>query len=233
MNKNKEKRGGFYWKNSTPYLAVTEPLKILDKPAIRVWLMKSVWQAMVADPTLSEQEAMAAPYKKSKEAASRGATIHSLVETYKVSGKRITTAPALFQPFLKAFYDWLDDNDIEILESEKTIFSEIHKIAGTCDLIVKNRQSNKVFLVDVKTSKDGKIYDEAALQISAYFEILKENGVKIDQASALGLAETGKYTFVEQPYVFDQWLACKSIWLFKNRDLVKAVKYQERSKNVD
>ena len=62
------KRGGLYFKEGKPYLAVTEALKIIDKPALRYWFGQQVYYAMVANPSLNESEALASPYKVSETA---------------------------------------------------------------------------------------------------------------------------------------------------------------------
>ena len=75
-NQKEFKRGGFYWIEDKPFVSVTNILKIIDKPALRRWVGKEVYLAMVKDPTISEAEALSAPYKKSEKASLRGKAIH-------------------------------------------------------------------------------------------------------------------------------------------------------------
>ena len=116
LNKKDMRRGGFYWKSDPkkPYVSVTTTLSVIDKPALRYWFGKEVYYAMVQDPTLGEQEALSAPYKKSDTAKSRGTTVHSIVEAYKHTKEHIETSPEAYRGFAKAFYSWVKDNDIEI-----------------------------------------------------------------------------------------------------------------------
>lgn len=210
-----ERRGGFYWKDKTPYVSVTTVLKVLDKPALRYWFGREVYRAMVVDPTMQEAEALSAPYKTSSKAADRGTTVHSIVEAYKASGAQITP-PEEFKGYAEAFYSWIKDYKLEITEHEKTIFDEENKLAGTADLICRN--NGDTWIIDVKTGKD--IYDEAFLQVSAY---MKMSGC--NRGGVLLLQDNGKYKFAECPNYFEYFLAVKKIWEFVNRELCEKIGY--------
>lgn len=218
-----QRRGPFYWKGTKPYVSVTNAISILDKPALRYWFGREIYRAFMADPSLNEQEALQAPYKKSKDAKSRGTTIHTLIEAYKQTGEVKTDIPDSIKPYMEAFKDWLGNNHVEIVESEKTLYSEKYGYAGTADLIVKINGSG-TYVVDTKTGKD--IYPEVALQLSAYKQALEENGTKIDGMAALLLETgaddkpTGKYKFATQQDYFEEFLACKKLWEWMNQDLV-------------
>jgi hypothetical protein len=211
-----ERRGGFYWKNQTPYVSVTNILKVLDKPALRYWFGREVYRAMVVDPTLGEQEALSAPYKTSDVAKNRGTTIHSIVESYKTTGEQIVP-PAEYKEYANAFYSWVKDYKMTITEHEKTVFDEVNRIAGTMDLICKN--NGDTWVIDVKTGKD--IYDEAFLQVSAYMKMSGAN-----RGGVLLLQDNGKYKFAECPDYFEYFLSTKKIWEFINRELCEEVGYK-------
>lgn len=215
VDQRNERRGGFYWKDEKPYVSVTNVLKILDKPAIRYWFGREVYRAMVVDPTLGEQEALSAPYKVSDVAKNRGTTVHSIVEAYKATGTQIETIPE-YKGYAEAFYSWIKDYKMTILEHEKTVFDEDHKIAGTLDLLCKN--NGDTWVIDVKTGKD--IYDEAFLQVSAY---MKMSGAT--RGGVLLLQDNGKYKFAECPDYFKYFLATKKIWEFVNRELCEKIGY--------
>jgi hypothetical protein len=210
-----ERRGGFYWKDGTPYVSVTNILKVLDKPALRYWFGREVYRAMIVNPTLGEQEALAAPYDVSDVAKARGTTIHSIVESYKTTGEQITP-PDEFKGYAEAFYSWVKDYKMTILEHEKTCFNEDIKVAGTLDLLCKN--NGDTWVIDVKTGKD--IYDEAFLQVSAYMQMSGAN-----RGGVLLLQENGKYKFAECPNYYEYFLNCKKIWEFVNRELCEKVGY--------
>jgi CRISPR/Cas system-associated exonuclease Cas4 (RecB family) len=221
------RRGEFYWKGEPekPYVSVTRVLSILDKPALRWWYGDQIYNAMILDPTLSRTEAHAAPYKSSKKAASRGTTIHSIIQAYKVSGflAEVKKLPPHLRGYAQAFNSWVSDNKIEILEQEKTVFSERFGYAGTTDLITKVNGKRQV--VDVKTNKDGNVYQESFLQVSAYINALKENGIEVSDGYILALSETGKYTYKQAEDCFEQFLAAKKLWVWSNKEVCKKLGY--------
>ena len=233
-SKTDMRRGGFYWKANTkkPYISVTNVLSIIDKPQLRYWFGKQVFYAMVQDPTLDEKTALSTPYQKSGEAKTRGTTVHSIVEHYKHTKEHLETIPEAYKGYATAFYNWIKDNDIEILEHERTIFSEKYQFAGTLDLLVKNRQSGKIFLIDVKTGKD--IYPEAYLQLSAYKQGLEEEQQLVDEIAVVLLKEDGKYKFGQGEDNLLAFLAAKKLWEWKNPELMEMVAiYNKPKKEVN
>jgi hypothetical protein len=217
MKANKEdKRGGFYWDGGEPYISVTQVLKVIDKPALRHWVGREVFLAMVKNPTMSEQEALSAPYAKTRAGAERGSAVHSIVEAWETTGKVIETVPEPYKPYADAFYKWTQDNDLVLQEHEKTVLSKTHRYAGTLDLIVKKHKDG-LWIIDVKTGKD--IYKEAHIQLSAYKHALKEDyGMDIERTGVLLLQETGNYKFEETADVFPVFLSCLEIWKFLNKE---------------
>ena len=59
---------------------------------------------------------------------------------------------------------WLDENEVEVIECEATLYNDTHGYAGSCDLIA--RVGDTVRYIDYKTS--GTISDTFALQVAAY-----------------------------------------------------------------
>lgn len=223
-NFKSNKRGGLYWKNGTPYLSVTEILKCISKPALTYWFGQQVYYAMVANPSLNESEALASPYKVSETAKLRGTAVHSIVEAYKQSGVKVDPIPAL-KPFSDAFFRWTNDFKVQMIESEKTVFSEKHRIAGTLDLLATLNGEKDVNLIDIKTSKDGAIYVESFLQDSAYQGMLAEGGTNIKRCFVLSLAENGTYTFKEAYTNFDAFLHTKALYEFLNKEKLEKLGY--------
>jgi len=218
-----QRRGGFYWLGKEPYASVTHILKVIDKPALRYWFGKQVYLAMVKDPTLDEGQALSSPYQKSEKAKGRGKTIHSIVEAYKKSGIVIKDIPKQFRPYAQAFYKWVKDNNVNILQQEKTVVSKKHRYAGTLDLIAKINSEDNLWLIDIKTGKD--IYPEVYLQLSAYKEAFKEQGNKVDRIAVLLLKDNGDYKFEVGQSIINVFLAAKKLWEWFNRDICKEVGY--------
>ncbi|HEC64616.1 hypothetical protein LCGC14_2779260 [marine sediment metagenome] len=228
-----QRRGGFYWQQNPkkPYVSVTNILNVISKPALQYWFGKKVYWAMVQEPTLEEKAALAAPYKENTDAKIRGTAVHSIVEHYKHTREYIETIPDKYQGYAKAFYNWVKDNDIEIMEHERTVWSQKYKYAGTLDMLVKNKQSGRIFIIDVKTGKD--IYPESFLQLSAYEQGLKEENIEIDSLAVLLLKEDGKSKFAEGESDLEAFLAAKRLWEWRNPELMEIVNiYNKQVKEV-
>jgi hypothetical protein len=220
-----QRRGQFYWLEKKPYVSVTNVLKVIDKPALRYWFGKEVFLAMSKDPTLSQSEALSAPYRTSDKAKARGTTVHSIVEAYKVKQTVIDKTIEDYQGYADAFHKWVSDNTMEILENEKTVISKTHGFAGTLDLTA--RKNGDLWIIDAKTGKD--IYLEAHLQLSAYKHALIEDyGVEVDRMGIVLLREDGTYKFEEATDNFEIFLAAKKIWYFLNKEECGKVGYEEK-----
>lgn len=215
-----KKRGGFYWKEDKPYIAVTEILKVIDKPALRYWFGQQVYLAMVKDPTLDEKTALSAPYKISDTAKNRGTTVHSIVEAYKNVGE--FEVGEEFQGYLNAFIQFLKDTNAKIIFQERAIFSEIYKYAGTCDILLEI--ADRRVLTDVKTGKD--IYPEAFLQLSGYKQGLKEKDVKVDDLAVLLLNADGTYKFAYGKDKLKAFLSAKYLYEGLNEEKLKKLGYE-------
>jgi hypothetical protein len=228
MNKTNLRRGGFYWKEGKPYLSVTTTLDAIEKKALRYWFGKEVYFAMLADPTIDEKEALSAPYKVSSKAKDRGSTIHSIIEAFKNTERRLEGIPQHIREYAFAFYDFYDDHKIEIVDREKSLFNDEHLIAGTLDLYVK--MNNKHYILDVKTGKD--IYQEAELQLSAYAYMMRKSGQKVDHIGVVLLETgkdglpTGKYKFQTMTERFDIFLAVKQLYCWLNREKLTKLNYK-------
>ena len=224
-----KRRAGFYWEDDQPFVSVTTVLGVIEKPALRYWATKQVYWAMALDPSLSEKEALAAPFRKSKNAMRRGTLVHSMVEAYKHNQEYVDTIAEPTRKYAQAFYNWVTDNNVEVLVQEKSLVSRRYCYAGTFDLLVRFKNSGRILVVDIKTGRG--IYEEVFLQLSAYKHALEENGVfaelKVDP-ERVGMAvcnlqtgeddrPTGNYQFQEGEDVFNQFLAAKYLWEYKNK----------------
>lgn len=224
-NDKSNRRGGFYFKDGEPLLSVTEILKVFDKPALRYWYGKEVFFAMVKNPGLNQQEALAAPYDAGKNAAARGTTVHSIVEAYKQTGAVLDGIPEEFQGYATAFYKFMDEVKPEIIEQEKTIFDLENKVAGTLDMYCKIGET--FYVLDIKTGKD--IYAESELQLSAYAKMLREEGKPVTNIGVCLLETgedgmpTGNYKFAPRTEHFEVFLHAKAMYEWQNREkLLKA-----------
>ena len=230
IDQKKTRRGGLYWKKDPkkPYVSVTAFLNIIAKPFLMTWFGKLIYWAMVEDPSLSQQEALDVPNQKGKEARARGTTVHSLVEVYKHTKKHVEGVPEPYRKFIEAFRDWMEEYNVEILERERTVYSDKYNYAGTLDLLVRNRNTGMTSIVDVKTGKN--IYPEVFLQLVAYKQALAEEGVAINGTSAVLLKvndkgePTGKFQYETGSAPLLVVLAAKILFLWKNPDIAELIK---------
>lgn len=226
------RRGGFYRHPDTgsQYASVTTILdKALKKDLLEQWKMKMVYRSILKDPQMSEQEAMLSPYKVSEGARGIGTTVHSLIEAFKTSQTLIDSPDANIQGFAKAFYKWVKDYDVKVVENEKTVFSDKYMFAGTTDMICTFGDDPTLVLVDFKTGKA--VYDQVFLQLSAYRQGLSEAGITIGRMYAVVLKKndegmsTGNYICEEGEDQLDVFLSLKHVWEWMNKDLLKTIGY--------
>ena len=213
------KRGSYYWIDEVPFVSVTEVLKVLDKPALQRWYGKQVYLAMLAHPTLSESEALSAPYKISDDAKARGTTIHDIVAYWQHHQTYIDGVPDKYRGYATAFYRWIEEYRATLVEHERSVASRKYGYAGTLDLLVTFDGTEKLVLIDVKTGKD--IYVEALLQTAAYRQALREEGTEVVGTGVLVLSEDATYKFQRtEADLFRPFFACKVLWDFLNSEEV-------------
>lgn len=227
-DKKKQRRGGFYWFDEVPYVSVTTILGVIDKKPLMYWFGKEVYLAMVKNPSLDQKSALAAPYKITETAQERGTDVHMVVESYEKTRKALDGLREGIKAYATAFYDWVEENNMELVEHERTVISQKYKYAGTLDLLARNKKTKKLYLIDIKTGKY--IYPEAFLQLSAYQQGLKEEGVKVNGLAVLLLKENGKYKFEEGESALSVFLNAKGLWEWKNKSLIEKVGY--KGKNI-
>jgi len=216
-----EKRGGFYWRNDKPYISVTKVLSVIDKPSLRWWACREVYRAMVLDPALDEQKALAAPYQVSDAAKNRGSAVHSIVEAWKTIDQ-VVGEDGPYKGYAQAFKNWLHDHQVTVVENERTVFSEVYGYAGTLDLLARINGDELPTLVDIKTGSD--LYPEVHLQMSAYRQALSESGVEVKGTAALLLNDDGTYKYELGKDRLKAFLACKEIFEGLNEDYLSKIK---------
>lgn len=168
---------------------ITSVLQIIAKPALIQWavnmavdcikenLPKEVENEMMLQfqrPDFMDllEQARKAHTKKKEAAGDVGKTVHAAIKEF-IKNK---TEPKLDEQGMKMFENfrkWLTDNKVEILESEKHLYSEKLFLAGICDAVVMI--DGKKWLVDFKTGGT-RVYAEAFFQMGGYDILLNEMG---------------------------------------------------------
>jgi hypothetical protein len=163
-----------------------------------------------------------------KKAAEEGTQVHELCEAY-LNGEELKFLddkgrpqhnPDVWQMFLR-FVEFWETFKPTLIETEVHLFSDILKVAGTCDLIVEI--NGEIWLLDLKTSNQLQLTYE--LQTAVYGQCYEECfGKKINRYGILWLksskrkAATGKmqgkgWEIVESTRTFEE-----------NLDIFKTVK---------
>jgi len=62
--------------------------------------------------------------------------------------------------------NWLEDNEVEVIATEFTIYNDEYGYAGSCDLFAK--VNGKYYMLDIKSGKSA--HAETALQLTAYYK---------------------------------------------------------------
>lgn len=129
------------------------------------------------------------PQKNMTKAANRGDQVHFAIEMYNLYGaKEIDNEN---EGYLEAYIQFKKDFNHIPTHNEYMVFSELG-YAGTLDNI--GEINNNLCLIDYKTTN--KIYTKlVGLQLAAYRQGLKEEGIIVDTAGCLQLKKDGKYKF--------------------------------------
>jgi ATP-dependent exoDNAse (exonuclease V) beta subunit len=124
-----------------------------------------------------------------KKAAEEGTQVHELCEAY-LNGEELKFLddkgrpqynPDVWQMFLR-FVEFWEEFKPTLIETEVHLFSDVLKIAGTCDLIVEI--NGEIWLLDLKTSNQLQLTYE--LQTAVYGQCYEECfGKKIDRYGIL------------------------------------------------
>lgn len=146
----------------------------LPKPALINWAGNVTaayavdnWEALGAKaPSVRLKELQGAKYADRDLAAAKGTLVHELAE-HIIAGEEVEV-PDEVRGHVESAVRFLDEWKIRPILTETTVFNVAGGYAGTLDMVVtSDLLPGKVILADWKTSRSG-IYDEAALQLSAY-----------------------------------------------------------------
>lgn len=179
--------------------------------------------------------------KLSFQDAETGTMMHSLCEDY-INKKKVPMPESEpLKNMFQRFKIWWDSKDFEVIETEKTYYSEELDSCGTVDCIVKSKKwGNKLAVLDFKTSKTID-YSNYAIQIGAYKKMIEDSSdYKI---SYMGLVHIPKLK--DMPITFRRlkpqkryiqaYKACEFLKNFEKQyssDLSAYKKKQKEKKNV-
>ena len=162
----------YYTRDGQLVPGVTTALNILAKPALVPWANR-----------LGLQGIEVGKYVDAK--ADIGTCAHYMIECHlkgekpdlsEFSPKVVDQAENGYIKFLQ----WQDGKQFELLGSEMQLVSEEYGYGGTIDIYAK--VNGVPTLIDIKTSGSG-IWPEMKHQVSAYRQLLIENGHPVEQAA--------------------------------------------------
>lgn len=179
-----------------------------------VGLPKGVgYERWLAEKGMDEAEAV------KQAAADKGSKVHQAIsdilngktikmdDKYSSDGKEPEELSVAEWEAIMSFASWVNETQPEVLKVDYTLVNEKEGYAGTIDF--KCKIDGKVWIVDIKTSKDVYLSHEA--QISAYKEADPE-------CEAIAILQVGyarnknKYKFTEIEPCYPIFKAAKDIW---------------------
>ena len=120
------------------------------------------------------EEAKSGPQDAMDIAANFGIDTHALIEDLAMADVRGGVSSEIIRPeysaVIEGFQAWFRDSDLQILASELMVYHPAYKYAGTIDLVCRHEGTADLVVIDVKT---GGVFDEAAMQVSAYADALE------------------------------------------------------------
>lgn len=203
---------GYYTIYGKRYPSVTTILSVLSKPALYYYyaqLSHTTTKSMLSTATF--KEVWSELNKQQSKTKDRGSDVHSYLEAY---FKKADYIPQVDSPYMQAVKNFLEKEgkEFELIMSERQVHSLTHGFAGTLDAIIKHK--DKVYVVDFKTNKSARIFNEASLQLSAYQEAALEQSLvhKIDARMVICFGLEGKYQIKSVENCFDTFLAAQKLW---------------------
>lgn len=129
-------------------------------------------------------------------AAAKGSAVHEAIENYNLFGE--IDIPSEYSGYMDAYTLWFETFNPEVVRCELPTWHKFMRYAGTVDMLCKI--NDQLFLVDFKTST--KLIDKTyRLQLEAYRQALRSQGIEVEQKYVLHLKANGVFEFV--PYELD------------------------------
>lgn len=133
-------------------------------------------------------------------AADRGTTVHEGFELYLEYGAE--DLPLDYKGYLDGFKKFLADYKVKAIATEQRFYHKIFRYAGTADLIAEIK--GETILIDYKTTAQLQ-KKLTTVQLAAYKNALKSNGINIDGAAILHVDKDGGYKFIRHDDVHAGW----------------------------
>lgn len=132
-------------------------------------------------------------------ARARGTEVHEMCEQYALTEEiSDDMEESEYAPYIANFIEWFRTYQVEVLFTEKRLYSTKLGYCGTCDLLCKI--DGKLTLVDYKATS---AIDKKSLsvQLVGYKKLLKEYGYDVEETMVLHLKKDG---YVYKPITLDE-----------------------------
>lgn len=177
----------FYTWNGVEYPSVTTLRRLAGMPfGLAAWQVNQVINAAIdqrdtlagMDEKSARKLLRSAATKERDAAADKGTRIHEAASLM----VPVADAPEDEQPYLTAYYHFIDTTGAKVLSSERQVYNLTLGYAGSYDLLLEVFGAR--FAVDIKTGKN--IYPDHALQLMGYTmaEFVGEHDVVDKDATA-------------------------------------------------
>ncbi|MCH7577243.1 MAG: hypothetical protein IH822_05560 [Chloroflexi bacterium] len=176
----------YYARDGTLLPGVTTILSVINKPALPVWANKLGFQRINSTEFLIH-------------VADAGTLSHHLIEARLTGAEQDASGydddqVSMAQNALSSFGAWAEGKSLETHETELVLVSEAHRYGGTLDWF--GLVDGTPCLIDFKTS--ARIFDDHLFQLSAYFQLLTENGYEVAEARIVRLSRDASEEFSER-----------------------------------
>jgi hypothetical protein len=121
------------------------------------------------------EEARKAVWRRAGAAADVGKDIHAALEMLARDEEPVITDVRV-QNAISAYQKWQEKMGMRVMFSEMSVFCACHMMAGTLDAIAYQKRGDREFMVALDWKSSNGIYDDFALQLSAYHHMLVEMG---------------------------------------------------------
>lgn len=135
----------------------------------------------------TEAEMRLIPIDALANAAIRGTKIHAHCTAY-LKGLWIPEIEEEYEPYVKCFMNWADENVESLIHSNIRLYDDTFKFTGEFDCIVKLKDSKKIALIDIKTSASPS--KSWPIQLAAYNHLCCKNDYNIDTSYIIHLKKT-------------------------------------------
>ncbi len=212
MKKFSRRKNGFYTIEGNQYPSVTKILQAIAKPALIYWACIQGWEISKKEKIETSVQLLKFLKKIQNENMARGSDTHAWIEEYFKTGKM----PEKENEFVAGFKLFLKEHIIKEKYIEQEIYSKNFNYAGTCDFV--GFLDGEKVVVDFKTNKEGRIYPEVELQLTAYSIALNEMGLTKDILPMAVIVITPDSYKIQKfkPNKLSEFLAVYKIWQWLN-----------------